>query len=258
MFGVLVVVFCPDGVAALDFSLGERQIPLIVSLRIVKALLFGGRHSMTTALSGQQTALPVWADAYSCLSFGHSACGLPLERASAALDRNQRRDGTAGHLSGKDRAARRPTRRSPAAGAPTRRRRPGGCQCERKRAITEGVRPRRVVNAAKAEARGALFVVGFSDDRRLVVPVLVLFVLFVLVIIIVVGVPRRHRVAHDGDETPVDQPGGKVLGDVRGHVGLLVGCRDTHGRMFALAMARSSINVQGAATRLPLGASRWP
>jgi hypothetical protein len=58
----------------------------------------------------------------------------------------------------------------------------GGCQCERKRAITEGVRPRRVVNAAKAEARGALFVVGFSDDRRLVVPVLVLFVFFVLVI----------------------------------------------------------------------------
>ena len=255
MFGVLVVVFCPDGVAALDFSLGERQIPLIVSLRVVKALLFGGRHSMTTALSGQQTALPVWADAYSCLSFGHSACGLPLERASAALDRNQRRDGTAGHLSGKDRAARRPTRRSPAADAPTRRRRPGGCQCERKRAITEGVRPRRVVNAAKTEARGALFLVGFSDDRRLVV--LILFVFFVLaIIIIIVWVSRRHRVAHDRGEAPVDQP--EVLGDVRSHVGLLVGCRDTHGRMLGLAMARSSINVQGAATRLPLGASRWP
>jgi hypothetical protein len=41
MFGVLVVVFCPDGVAALGFSLGERQIPLIVSLRVVRALLFG-------------------------------------------------------------------------------------------------------------------------------------------------------------------------------------------------------------------------
>jgi hypothetical protein len=36
-----------------------------------------------------------------------------------ALDRNQRRGGTAGHLSGKDRAARRPTRRSPAAEAPS-------------------------------------------------------------------------------------------------------------------------------------------
>src|SRR5258705_8145959 len=41
MFGVLVVVFCPDYVAALGFSLGERQIPLIVSLRVVRALLFG-------------------------------------------------------------------------------------------------------------------------------------------------------------------------------------------------------------------------
>ena len=41
MFGVLVVVFCPDYVAALGFSLGERQIPLIVSLRVVRARLFG-------------------------------------------------------------------------------------------------------------------------------------------------------------------------------------------------------------------------
>ena len=40
--------------------------------------------------------------------------------------------------------------------------------------------------------------VGFSDDRGLVVPVVVLFVFFVLVII-VVGVTRRHRVAHDAD-----------------------------------------------------------
>ena len=40
MFGVLIVVFCPDYVAALDLSLGERQIPLIVSLRVVRALLF--------------------------------------------------------------------------------------------------------------------------------------------------------------------------------------------------------------------------
>jgi hypothetical protein len=41
MFGVLVVVFCPDCVAALGFSLGERQVPLIVSLRVVRAVLFG-------------------------------------------------------------------------------------------------------------------------------------------------------------------------------------------------------------------------
>jgi hypothetical protein len=43
---------------------------------------------------------------------------------------------------------------------------------------------------------------------------------FVLgIIIIVVGVSRRHRVAHDGDDAPVDQPGGNVLGDARGHFG---------------------------------------
>ena len=37
MFGVLVVVFCGDRVATLGFSSGERQIPLIVSLRIGRA-----------------------------------------------------------------------------------------------------------------------------------------------------------------------------------------------------------------------------
>jgi hypothetical protein len=41
MFGVLVVVFCRDCVAALGFSLGERQIPFIVSSRVVRAVLFG-------------------------------------------------------------------------------------------------------------------------------------------------------------------------------------------------------------------------
>ena len=44
VFGVLVVVFCPDYVAALGFSLGERQIPLIVPLRVVRALLIGARR----------------------------------------------------------------------------------------------------------------------------------------------------------------------------------------------------------------------
>ena len=33
MFGVLVVVLCPDRVADLSFSAGKRQVPLIVSLR---------------------------------------------------------------------------------------------------------------------------------------------------------------------------------------------------------------------------------
>ena len=41
VFGVLVVVFCRDCVAALGFSLGERQIPFIVSSRVVRAVLFG-------------------------------------------------------------------------------------------------------------------------------------------------------------------------------------------------------------------------
>jgi hypothetical protein len=50
-----------------------------------------------------------------------------------------------------------------------------------------------VVNAAKAEARGALFVVRFSDDRRLVVPVLVLFVFFVLVIVVIGGLAVASR-----------------------------------------------------------------
>jgi hypothetical protein len=56
--------------------------------------------------------------------------------------------------------------------------------------------PRLRCYVAKFEACAALFVVvGFSDDRRPVVPVFVLFVFFVLVIIVVVGVSRRHGVA---------------------------------------------------------------
>jgi hypothetical protein len=38
MFGVLVVVLGRDQIAALGFSLGQRQIPLIVSLRAIRAL----------------------------------------------------------------------------------------------------------------------------------------------------------------------------------------------------------------------------
>src|SRR6267378_2755346 len=64
----------------------------------------------------------------------------------------------------------------------------------------------------------ALFVVGFSDDRRLAIVVRFGVAVFVLcIIIVVVGVSRR-RVAHDGDEAPIEQPCDKVLGDARGHV----------------------------------------
>src|SRR5262245_12011966 len=83
--------------------------------------------------------------------------------------------------------------------------------------------------------------VGFSDDRRLVVLIVLIgfivlvvllvvpLVVFVVFVIIVVGVSRRHRVGHDGDEAPFDQPGGNVLGGAWGHVG---SCwRDIHGRI---------------------------
>jgi hypothetical protein len=38
MFGVLVVVLGRDQIAALGFSLGQRQISLIVSLHVIRAL----------------------------------------------------------------------------------------------------------------------------------------------------------------------------------------------------------------------------
>jgi hypothetical protein len=41
MFGVLVVTLCPDRVADLGFSTGERQISFIVSLRVLGALGLG-------------------------------------------------------------------------------------------------------------------------------------------------------------------------------------------------------------------------
>ena len=52
-----------------------------------------------------------------------------------------------------------------------------------------------------------LFVfVGFSDDRRLALIVRSSVAVFVpVVIIVVVGVSRRHRVAHGGNEAPVDR-----------------------------------------------------
>jgi hypothetical protein len=35
MFGVLEVVLCLDGITDLDFGTGERQIPLVASLRVL-------------------------------------------------------------------------------------------------------------------------------------------------------------------------------------------------------------------------------
>src|SRR5215472_12073265 len=41
--------------------------------------------------------------------------------------------------------------------------------------------------------------------------VLVVLVVLVLLVVLIVGVSRRRRVAHDGDEAPVDKPSGNVL-----------------------------------------------
>ena len=51
----------------------------------------------------------------------------------------------------------------------------------------------------------------------------------IIIVIVIVGVSRRHRVAHDGDEFPLGR--GKVLRDALGHGRLLAGCRDIHARM---------------------------
>jgi hypothetical protein len=41
MFGVLIVVLRPNHIAGLDLSLGQREIPLIASLRVLRAPQFG-------------------------------------------------------------------------------------------------------------------------------------------------------------------------------------------------------------------------
>src|SRR6266536_6200421 len=66
---------------------------------------------------------------------------------------------------------------------------------------------------------GLLLIVRFAYNRRFVGLVFVVLVLVINIVIIVVGVSRRHRIDHDGDGAPVDQPSGRVLGDARSHVG---------------------------------------
>jgi hypothetical protein len=41
MFGVLVVILCPDRIADESFGTGERQIPLVVSLRVLRVFRLG-------------------------------------------------------------------------------------------------------------------------------------------------------------------------------------------------------------------------
>jgi hypothetical protein len=75
------------------------------------------------------------------------------------------------------------------------------------------------ITPTKVGCRSIVLFVGFSNHRRLdVVRFGVAIFVFVLGIIIVVGVSRRHRVANDRGEAPA----GNVLGNARGHVGLLL------------------------------------
>src|SRR5258708_16656073 len=83
-----------------------------------------------------------------------------------------------------------------------------------------GISRLRFAQVVSAEVIATRLFVGFSDDGRVVVPVLVLFVGFFLVIIIV-GISRRYRVAaHDGDEAP------NVVRGPWSHDRLLRGCHD--------------------------------
>jgi len=45
MFGVLVVILGRDPIAHLEFSLGQRHVPVIASSRVVGALWLSGRHT---------------------------------------------------------------------------------------------------------------------------------------------------------------------------------------------------------------------
>jgi hypothetical protein len=72
-------------------------------------------------------------------------------------------------------------------------------------------------NSGYLKASCALVFVRLAHDRRFVGSLLFVFV-FVLVLFVFIRISGRHRVAHDHERTPVDQPGGKFLGDVWGHV----------------------------------------
>src|ERR1700738_5706229 len=63
----------------------------------------------------------------------------------------------------------------------------------------------------------SLVFVRLAHDRRFVGAVLFLF-LFLFLRFVFIRMSGRHCVAYDHEGTPVDQPGGKFLGDVWGHV----------------------------------------
>src|SRR5215467_6147150 len=90
---------------------------------------------------------------------------------------------------------------------------------------------------AKTQVIATRLFVGFSDDGRVLVPVLVLFFVFVI-IIIVIGISRRYRIAaDDGDEAP------DVVGDAWSHDRLLRRRGDIHDDVSARVRARQSVRI---------------
>src|ERR1700692_1035479 len=82
----------------------------------------------------------------------------------------------------------------------------------------------------------ALVFVRLAHDRRFVGAVLFLFVLVRFVFIRISG---RHCVAHDQEGPPVDQPGGKFLADVWGHVVAPSGVDASEAKLGALGKCHS-------------------
>jgi hypothetical protein len=87
-----------------------------------------------------------------------------------------------------------------------------------------------------------LVFVWLAHDRRFVGAVLILFVLFIFIFIFIRMISGRHRVAHDHEGIPVDQPGGKVLGDEWGHVVAPSKAKHHRSNRAVLAAASASIS----------------
>ena len=65
MFGVLVIVLCPDGVTDLGFGASKRQIPLVISSRVLRAYRLGACGARCPPLrAGRQMRLPVYVGAH--------------------------------------------------------------------------------------------------------------------------------------------------------------------------------------------------
>jgi hypothetical protein len=68
MFGVLVVILCPDRVADLSFSTGKRQITFIISLRVLGALRLGasGTRCPPLRVCSKRRCRSGWARTHDC------------------------------------------------------------------------------------------------------------------------------------------------------------------------------------------------